>query len=276
MQTLRQKITVWLMKIKLAVLPPSHRDRQSMDWRSWQRRFADRSQRPDPACEHEPLGLAKSAHKQLLRSLAIFQLGEGGEGRIAHQIDHATIVGIDNHYRQALKYFVAEEGRHARLLGRCIQAQGGRLLTENWTEKLFVFGRRLIGIRLKLMVLLVAEVVGVTAYRLIAARLPDGYLGQTLHHICDDEMVHLDFHCQFFRTQTATPMKRIGFLAVWWAIATGALIVVLLDHRKCLTALSISKREFMRRAVAAIRESGRLSLGKTTFPSVQAALQLHG
>jgi hypothetical protein len=86
----------------------------------------------------------------IARSLAKFQLGEAGEGRIAKEIDRARLPSIDADYRAALKLFVAEEGRHARLLGLAVRALGGSLLQKNWTEALFVRGRRLLGLRLKL------------------------------------------------------------------------------------------------------------------------------
>lgn len=249
---------------------------QKTNWAHWHQTFLQRAKRPDPQSTlHEPLGLTAAARSALLRSLAIFQLGEGGEGRIAHQIDQANIRHIDDHYRQALKLFVAEEGRHARLLGRNIKAMGGQLLSANWTEKLFVFARRLIGIRLKLMVLLVAEVVGITCYRLIASRLPDSDLRSTLYEICNDETVHLGFHCAFFRTQTNNKFKRAIFLLMWWLTASAALTVVLLDHRVCLRTLNISHREFIQRAMMIIHQTGRLSIGHAEFTNVAPLLRSH-
>lgn len=244
------------------------------DWQRWHTTFARRAKRVEPKCQMvEPLGLDAQQREILLRSLAIFQLGEGGEGRIAHQIDHANINGIDDDYRQALKYFVAEEGRHARLLGRCIKAMGGKLLTGNWTEKCFVHARRLIGIRLKLLVLLVAEVVAVTCYQLIARQLPPSDLRLTLHEICDDETVHLQFHSEFFRTQTQAKWQRALFLSMWWSVACAACVVVLLDHRTCFKALQIDRRQFIRRAFVITKETGRLSIGHAEFAAVAARLR---
>src|SRR3712207_9596320 len=82
-----------------------------------------------------------------------------------------------------------------------VRALGGKLLGRNWTERLFVRGRRLLGLRLKLMVLLVAEVVGGAFYGLLVSRLPPGPLRRGLEEICEDERHHLRFHGDFFSAQ---------------------------------------------------------------------------
>src|SRR5438874_6203376 len=104
------------------------------NWTSWRRHFEENAARPMPAIEAPPLdpGLAEV----LACSLARFQLGESGEGRIAHEIDRVMLPGIDDDYRQALKMFVREEGRHGAILARMVQALGGRLLSSTWTERL--------------------------------------------------------------------------------------------------------------------------------------------
>ncbi len=95
-----------------------------MNWSSWKSHFEDNVHRPLPGVAAPPLGIAQ--HRALLQSVARFQLGESGEGRIAHEIDRTKLSGIDDDYRAALKRFIAEEGRHARILGTMVVALGGR------------------------------------------------------------------------------------------------------------------------------------------------------
>lgn len=231
-----------------------------MRWSDWRRHFEVNRTRPLPeglSCLNEVPGAWR---EEVAASLARFQLGEAGEGRIAHEIDGARLPGIDADYRAALKLFVAEEGRHGRILGHAVRALGGRLLAKNWTEHLFVRGRRLLGLRLKLTVLLVAEVVGGAFYGLLASRLPDGPLRRALEQICEDERHHLRFHGDFFSAQGWGPLMHAGWWVTWWALACAASAVVLVDHRRTLKTLGIPLTESVRALHALAREAAQLSL----------------
>jgi hypothetical protein len=206
-------------------------------WSSWRRHFESNAARPVPAVDGS--GVPGDWVRPLVRSLAIFQAGESGEGRIAREIDRVGLPGIDDDYRAALKLFVREEGRHAKILATAVRALGGELRRKQWSERLFVGGRRLLGVRLKLLVLLAAEVVGIGLYGALAERLGTCSIGQALRELCDDEAMHLEFHCEFFRTQTASRWRRGVFSGVWWAVAAAACATVLVDHRATLRALGV-------------------------------------
>lgn len=206
-------------------------------WSSWRRHFESNAARPVPAVDGD--GVPDAWVGPLARSLAVFQAGEAGEGRIARQIDRALLPGIDDDYRMALKMFVREEGRHAKILAQAVRALGGELQRTQWSERLFVGGRRLLGVRLKLLVLLAAEVVGIGVYGALAERLGTCSIGQALRELCEDEAMHLEFHCEFFRTQTTSRWRRAAFSGVWWAVATAACATVLVDHRATLRALEV-------------------------------------
>jgi hypothetical protein len=236
-------------------------------WKSWRTEFERAVARPEPEpgrLDEVPAGLRAS----LSRSLARFQIGEAGEGRIAHQIDFADFPGIDADYRASLKLLVREEGRHGRILARLVAGLEGKLLRATWTERLFVRGRRLAGVRLKLLVLLAAEVIGIGFYGLLAERLPGGALSEALREICADEARHLSFHCAFFRLQARSGAGRLIFRIVWWVVASLACSAVLADHRATLAALGVPLRLAAGKllaliAIAALRvtRSGRLPGG---------------
>lgn len=208
-------------------------------WGNWAKHFRRNADRPYPVVQEQVIGFIPQKRLPVAKSLAIFQLGEAGEGRIAKDIDRINIYGVDPNYREALKLFVKEEGRHARILGDCVRALRGELIQSNWTEKLFHFGRRLLGTRLKLMVLLVAEVIGICFYKKIAEKIPFGSVKNALLHIAEDEEKHLIFHCTFFKIRLKSPVTRFLFKIVWRFLSFAACISVLMDHRNTFKALEI-------------------------------------
>jgi len=211
------------------------------DWGIWKRFFHSRADRPLPAlgnsadCSSLPASLAKS--------LAIFQLGESGGGTVVQQAKSSRLPGIDEDYVEALDLFVREEHRHANILAMCVRMLNGTLIRKNWTARLFVFARRLMGLRLKILVLLAAEVVGICYYRSIAEKLPDGRIRGHLLELAQDENAHLVFHCDFLRAQTTNAIHQWLFVAVWRSVMFAAEIAVLIDHRQALRDLDIGLRE---------------------------------
>lgn len=209
-------------------------------WTHWRSYFETHALRPMPAppCDVDAIPAAWRA--PLCASLARFQLGEGGEGRIAHEVRRAGLAGTDADYHVALGLFVKEEGRHARILAGMVRALGGTLLRAHWTERLFVVGRRLLGLRLKLLVLLAAEVLGLGFYALLSRQLGAGGIAEQLREIGEDEGMHLEFHADFFRMQVGDRRAaRWVFRGLWWSVALLACAVVLVDHRRTLRALGV-------------------------------------
>lgn len=215
-------------------------------WRHWHAVFASRSSRPAPRILANDARL-EGVPASVARSLAIFQLGESGGGTIVEQARRSRIPEIDHDYAGAMALFVAEEHRHAELLACCVRALRGRLIRRNWTARLFVFGRRLVGLRLKVMVLLAAEVVGICYYYLLSRHLPAGELSDVLAEITADEKEHLSFHCDFLRCQVKGPLQRVVFTIVWRSLTFVAAAAVLADHRAALNDLGIGGRVAWRR-----------------------------
>lgn len=235
-------------------------------WSPWREHFTANAARPlppiaagDPALvAPEDVGAALRPH--LARTLARFQIGEGGEGRVAREVWKVRDETIDDDYRVALGLFVREEGRHARILAGMVRALGGDLVRTTWTERLFVRGRRLAGLRLKVLCLLAAEVVGIGFYGAVASRCR-GPLADALRQITGDEEAHLRFHVDFFRAGARTPVARLAFAAAWVAIAGVACGLVLLDHRRTLRALGVpladAARDYTARIAAVLADVRR-------------------
>lgn len=241
-----------------------------MDWSCWKDHFEINRARPLPALEPRPT-LSATRNRALAWSLVRFQLGEAGEGRIAREIYDIDLPGIDNTYRQALGFFVKEEGRHARILAGMVQVLGSSLLRHTWTERLFVFGRRLCGIRLKLLVLLAAEVVSIGFYSLLAAALPPGALRMALEEITEDERNHLRFHRDFFRCVAPDGWRRALFLAGWTAVGAMAAIVAFWDHRRTLRAFAIPYTAAAKRLAFLLVSAAQLGSSRRAMVRVKVA-----
>ena len=227
-----------------------------MAWSHWKAHFERNRHRPlPPTAEVVPLPPAVAS--TLARSLARFQIGETGEGRIVGAVARSRMRGIDDDYRRALALFIAEEGRHARILAGLVGALGGQLLGTTWTERAFARVRRLAGIRFKLLVMFAAEVVGAGFYAGLAARLPRGATRSALEQIAGDEQAHLQFHRRFFAIQAPRGWRRLLFLAAWFSLAHAAAMVVWWDHRQTLRALAIPRREISARLRALVRQGAQ-------------------
>lgn len=235
-------------------------NRTQVDWRKWQNLFAARSGRPLPALEdpQDYTGVPAS----VARSLAIFQLGESGGGTIVRQVHDSRIATAGGYYADAMQLFVAEEHRHAELLAICVRNLGGNLIRRNWTADLFVFTRRLFGLRLKVLVLLTAEVVGICYYHLLATRLPVSRVRALLGQIVEDERSHLLFHCSFLRAEARNPWRRFVFTLVWRSVIWAAALVTLMDHRDALRDAGLPAGVVWRRWMTYGRLAERLVTGR--------------
>jgi hypothetical protein len=225
-------------------------------WAAWRNHFQRNRRRPlpPPASSGElPITTASA----LAWSLARFQIGETGEGRIVGAVARCTMAGVDDEYRVALALFIAEEGRHARILAGLVRALGGQLLASSWPERAFVRLRRLAGIRTKLLAMFAAEVIGIGFYEALAAALPPGPSRGALRSIAADERAHFAFHRRFFRRQAPGGWRRALFLAAWIAVASAAGLVVLWDHRHAMSALGVSRVRLARRLAALVRRGTR-------------------
>lgn len=199
------------------------------NWKNWLLFFRNNSYNHDIE-KFDTSRLSEIEKLALRNSLSIFQIGESGEGKIAKEIDSYKSKFIHKNYKECLKLFVKEEGRHARILANMISSLNGKLLEFNFTEKLFKYGRRLLGIELKLLVLLVAETISIEFYKFYADKLPLSGLRASLIQILKDEEKHLEFHSAFFRNILDSNFKKFLFKFGFISISIIAYLFVLKDH----------------------------------------------
>lgn len=240
----------------------------NVNWQAWRDLFASRSGRALPDLDDRQDYSRVPA--SVARSLAIFQLGESGGGTVVRQVHDSGIPTAGGYYADAMQLFVAEEHRHAEILAICVRNLGGSLVRRNWTADLFVFARRLFGLRLKVLVLLTAEVVGICYYHLLATRLPPSRVRSLLGQIVDDERSHLRFHCSFLRAEARNPWRRFLFTAVWRVSMRVAALVTLVDHRATLRDTGLAAGTVWRRWMTYGRLAERLVTGRAAEEAVEA------
>ncbi|MCH9683469.1 MAG: hypothetical protein K0V04_18675 [Deltaproteobacteria bacterium] len=226
-----------------------------MRFDQWRATFERRATRPRPTI-HDISEIPPPLRPVLAASLARFQLGETGEGRIVADLRRrATRWGLGDDYLESLRLFIAEEGRHAALLGTAVRALGGQTLGRTWSADAFAAVRRVTGPGFELAVLLAAEVAALSFYATLVEHLPRGPLHAALAEIAQDERVHLRFHIDFFRDALPlAPVRRAATLA-WTPLGLAAGVVVATDHREAMRAMGVTPTAVLQRAQALVGET---------------------
>ncbi|WP_410609240.1 ferritin-like domain-containing protein [Amycolatopsis sp. lyj-109] len=193
-----------------------------------------RRQRDDPPWEQ-----GAKLHPDVAKSIQRFQVGEAGDGAnlIAKAAGEAT-------YLAAVKLFVAEEQNHARMLAALLDAGAVPTLASHWSDTVFVTLRRALGLRLELMVLLIAEVVALRYYRALRDGTGDPLVTEVAARILTDEERHVPFHCHRLRGGFAKPVRAVVFGA-WRLLLIGVAVTVAVDHGAALRELGVGRKEFV-------------------------------
>lgn len=190
--------------------------------------------------------------RPLIRSLQRFQVGEQGDGlhlsRAAASTHHAEYVA-------AIDLFIKEEQEHSRLLTALITGMGGSLLAHHWSDTCFVFLRRLLGLRLELLVLLVAEVIAQVYYKVLHDGTADVVLRHVFAQILHDEEGHVAFHCCYLRHSFAhlAPPARWLIFQSWSLLFTLVCLLVICDHRTVFRAVGVTSQTCWRECMQAFR-----------------------
>ena len=182
----------------------------------------------------------------LRSSLAVFQLGETGEGEHLLGLTAGT---RDRDYLVAMRLFVQEEHEHARLLALVLNELDEPLLDRHWTDVVFQTVRRVSGLRAEVLTLLVAEIVGVQYYSTLAQGFADHpELVELFGRIHTDEIRHVNFHADTLPARLEEWPAPIWWAArlIWNVLLYGSSAVVAWDHRKILNCCGVSGRRFFR------------------------------
>ncbi|MGW1218881.1 ferritin-like domain-containing protein [Streptomyces californicus] len=194
-------------------------------------------------------------HPAIRRSVQRFQVGEDGDG--AELITKAEAAG-DAEYASAVRMFVAEERNHARLLALLLASGDAPTIASHWSDRIFVTLRRALGLRLELLVLMIAEVVALRYYRALRDGGEDALTREVAGRVLADEERHVPFHCHRLR-RALRPLPapaRVLVTSGWRAALAAACLVVAVDHGPALRRLGVGCGRF---AVEVVRSSGPIA-----------------
>ncbi len=186
---------------------------------------------------------AQAGRAAVASSIARFELGESGDGANLKRLSAET--GQET-YARAIDLFVAEENQHARWLGLLRERFGGRKLESHWSDGVFVLLRHIGGLRREICVLLTAEVIALTYYRVLSLACKDPVLKAACERILLDERGHVAFHRATLGHEFAdvpAPARAVAVLAWRTFVATTAAVVAY-DHREVLGLAGVSRAEF--------------------------------
>jgi hypothetical protein len=231
--------------------------------------FVNNEHRPDSVVP-AALEVPEPLRAPLIDALLTFQAGETGEGRIvAEAARHAR---GDADFVTTMRLYIAEEGRHARELGKLVRALGGTVRTDVRTANAFRQARRLIGFRTKMLVLAAAEIVGIVFYELLAERVPCPPLCAVVQRIAKEEHRHLHYQHAYFDSLGWPGGARVALRSATLA-ATAAFVW---DQRALLRVLGVSRREVFQRAKDLCVAASPPELEAAYVPSKDNAEALNG
>ena len=181
----------------------------------------------------------------LAKSLAVFQVGESGEG--TKLFAAARTAGLSSDQQRTLELFIDEEKEHARLLALILGQSDHPVREDHWTDKVFIWARQLFGFRGEILMLLVAELVANTYYPMLRNGVADQNIANIFARISADEKRHIDYHAETLPPliNDWAPWKRGLGRLIWNITVVGTSVVVAVDHRAALRICNMSIPAFI-------------------------------
>ena len=220
---------------------------------AWRRVFERNALRTARLAGDDAAALPVELRAPLGRSLGRFFLGESGEGRIVAEARATRDPAFDADTVESVRLYIAEEWRHAREVASVLAAIGTRPPAHTPSEVIFRRGRRLLGLRLKMLTIGAAEVTGIVYYAVLAERVPAASVRALARQISDEEERHLRFQRDFFaraiREHARGPraIEAAVTAGLFVAIAGAGAAIVAAEHGPLLARLGVSRGSFLAR-----------------------------
>lgn len=188
----------------------------------------------------------------VLRSLAVWQLGETSEGKayLATAMIYAQAID-DPHYVDVVKMFTIEEQRHGAMMGHFLDACQFPRVETHWGDTVFRGMRHfLLRIEIWTTVVLVVETLALVYYHAILNATTSPVLKAICQQILKDEVFHLRFQYERLAILHANRPRwlRLVTLQIQQALFFGTLLVVWAGHRRALLAGGFTFRRYVQTA----------------------------
>jgi hypothetical protein len=220
----------------------------SFDYERWIDHFLrNRENRIEPDWSM-PIRILPHDMESVLKSLAQFQLGDGGGPASLIARDAERFRSSTPQMRRLVDLWFVEEREHSRLLGCAVDSLGGTRISSHWSFAAFCHCRRVLGVRFELQVLLLTEITSTCYYRLLQRHCKIPALEDMCSLILRDEAGHISFHRE--RLIAAGRSTRGIGGALWsaqlWLCSYAAATMLWVNHKRCLIGLGASTKEFYR------------------------------
>ncbi len=187
----------------------------------------------------------------IAHSIRVFQLGEDSEGRhlMRYAKEWADRTG-DSAYPEAIRMLIAEEQRHALVLGRFMELNGIVRIKRGCTDGVFRRARNVFNsLEVSISVLVTAEIIAKIYYPVLSAATTSIVLRVICEQIMREEIAHVEFQTeQLARLRFGRPaygIRATRFLHRLLFYPT--VIVVGLSHRMALRRGGLSLWQFFSR-----------------------------
>jgi hypothetical protein len=192
--------------------------------------------------------LSGRERRLIAASIATFQLGESSDGaQLRAAVRRHCDAQTQHPFVEIFELFIAEEHRHARLLGEFMQDHEIPEISSAVSDRAFRLLRHRGGLESRLRLLLTAGIIGIVYYRALEVVTDCRRLQILCRTLVADELVHVAFESQLL---LALRMHRPGIaklLAGWEQCLLGAAaLAVWLTHRRVLKSAGYGPLLFLR------------------------------
>jgi hypothetical protein len=236
-------------------------------WANWFREYQDR-QLPIEWDRFERI--PDNIHATIASSVAQFQLGESSEARnLKAKVAKFVKRGGDKAYQEAIEWFIFEENRHSRLLGRFMSLENMPKSTSQFTDRVFRLARHNVGLRHALFILLSAELIAVPYYRALQNATNSPILTTICKQILLDEETHIRFQSkaiQMLQGRLSKTRRKADYL-VARALLEVALDIVWFNHSDLLLLGGYHFSDLRRESLEQFHHAWAMINGKILNPA---------